>query len=205
MATTILTRSDGEVSRLVHPAEVPELGTIVIDPPWLERGGGKIKRGADRHYPLMPVWQIIETIIRCPLWRPARATGVHVGLWVTNNRLADRSVYAVADALGVRPVTLRTWVKDKIGIGRYARGQTEHILFCVAGPATIAPPTEDPVSTLIEAPRREHSEKPDSSFDDFIRTSPGPRAEIFARTPRPGWYSWGNDPALAAACAPRPT
>ncbi len=28
--------------------------TIYADPPWdTERGGGKIKRGADRHYPLM--------------------------------------------------------------------------------------------------------------------------------------------------------
>jgi hypothetical protein len=26
--------------------------TIYIDPPWPERGGGKIKRGADRHYSL---------------------------------------------------------------------------------------------------------------------------------------------------------
>ena len=27
--------------------------TIYIDPPWPEHGGGKIKRGADRHYALM--------------------------------------------------------------------------------------------------------------------------------------------------------
>ena len=27
--------------------------TIYADPPWHEKGGGKIKRGADRHYPLM--------------------------------------------------------------------------------------------------------------------------------------------------------
>ena len=27
--------------------------TILADPPWNEQGGGKIKRGADRHYPLM--------------------------------------------------------------------------------------------------------------------------------------------------------
>ena len=27
--------------------------TIYADPPWKESGGGKIKRGADRHYPLM--------------------------------------------------------------------------------------------------------------------------------------------------------
>lgn len=25
--------------------------TIYMDPPWAEQGGGKIKRGADRHYP----------------------------------------------------------------------------------------------------------------------------------------------------------
>ena len=27
--------------------------TILADPPWQEQGGGKIKRGADKHYPLM--------------------------------------------------------------------------------------------------------------------------------------------------------
>ena len=27
--------------------------TIYMDPPWMESGGGKIKRGADRHYPLI--------------------------------------------------------------------------------------------------------------------------------------------------------
>lgn len=28
-------------------------GTILVDPPWPERGGGKIKRGADRHYSVL--------------------------------------------------------------------------------------------------------------------------------------------------------
>ena len=32
--------------------------TIYIDPPWPERGGGKIKRGADRHYALMSIKEI---------------------------------------------------------------------------------------------------------------------------------------------------
>ena len=27
--------------------------TILADPPWYQRGGGKIKRGADRHYPIL--------------------------------------------------------------------------------------------------------------------------------------------------------
>ena len=34
--------------------------TIIADPPWNETGGGQIKRGADRHYPLMKADDIIE-------------------------------------------------------------------------------------------------------------------------------------------------
>ena len=33
--------------------------TIYADPPWMERGGGRIKRGADRHYPLMSTKDIM--------------------------------------------------------------------------------------------------------------------------------------------------
>ena len=32
--------------------------TILIDPPWNQKGGGKVKRGADRHYKLMKEPQI---------------------------------------------------------------------------------------------------------------------------------------------------
>ncbi len=38
--------------------------TIYIDPPWMERGGGKIKRGADRHYPLMKTKDIAQLPIK---------------------------------------------------------------------------------------------------------------------------------------------
>jgi hypothetical protein len=34
-------------------------GTIFTDPPWPERGSGRIKRGADRYYPLMKIADII--------------------------------------------------------------------------------------------------------------------------------------------------
>ena len=36
--------------------------TIYADPPWPEYGGGKIKRGADRHYDLMTVKDIIAQV-----------------------------------------------------------------------------------------------------------------------------------------------
>ena len=33
--------------------------TIYADPPWMESGGGKIQRGANRHYPLMKTEDIL--------------------------------------------------------------------------------------------------------------------------------------------------
>lgn len=38
--------------------------TIYADPPWWETGGGKIKRGADRHYQLMKIPEIIALPFR---------------------------------------------------------------------------------------------------------------------------------------------
>ena len=32
--------------------------TILADPPWFQQGGGKSKRGADKHYPLLKEGQI---------------------------------------------------------------------------------------------------------------------------------------------------
>ena len=37
--------------------------TIYADPPWNEQGAGKIKRGADRHYPLMKTEDIKKIIV----------------------------------------------------------------------------------------------------------------------------------------------
>src|SRR5690606_5649755 len=85
------------------------------------------------------------------------------------------------------------------GIGQYLRGQTEHVLLCTTGPTRMSPPLTPPVTTLVGAARGEHSEKPELALAGIERVSPGPRAELFCRTPRVGWYSWGNDPALAAA------
>lgn len=160
---------------------------IVADPPWNESGGGRIKRGADRHYPLMKTPQIIELMASCPLYQPAE--NAHMYLWVTNNFLRDG--LAVLDALGWRYVTMLTWAKEgKIGLGQYYRGMTEHVLFAVRGVQPALARTE---STLILAPRGAHSVKPQAFYDRVERVSPGPRLEMFARIHRPGWTAWGNE------------
>ena len=85
---------------------------VVIDPPWLERGAGKIKRGADRHYNLMHTDGIIA-LLRFEI-EPKLANDCHLWLWVTNNYLPDGLL--VMSALGFRYVTNLAWVKDRIGL-----------------------------------------------------------------------------------------
>lgn len=44
----------------------------------------------------------------------------------------------------------------------------------------------------IEAPRREHSRKPDDMYDMIEREFNGPYLELFARRARAGWTVWGD-------------
>lgn len=165
---------------------------VVADPPWNESGGGRVKRGADRHYPLMKTPAIIELMDHVlGDVHPIDVDGCHLHLWVTNNYLRDG--LRVMEELGFRYITMRTWAKDRFGLGQYARGQTEHTLFGVLGKLKPLNRTE---STLIGkgiVPRRKHSQKPDVCFDEIERISPGPRLELFARAPRDGWTVWGNE------------
>ena len=157
---------------------------ILADPPWYERGGGKIKRGADRHYPLMKTSEIIKL---SDMVQTLADDSCHLYLWTTNNFLKD--ALTVSDTWGFRYITMITWAKDRIGLGQYFRGQTEHCLFCVRGKL----PAVDKSTTLLIAPRRKHSEKPDQMYNIIETVSPGPRIELFARTKREGWDSWGNE------------
>ena len=97
--------------------------TIYIDPPWPEQGGGKIKRGADRHYKLMAVKEI-EAL---PIQNLADSEGCHLYMWVTNNFL--EKAFGLLRSWGFEYVTLITWNKDRIGLGQYYRGITEHCIF----------------------------------------------------------------------------
>ena len=164
---------------------------VVIDPPWFERGGGKIKRGADRHYPLLLEHEIIETVLRCPYWDID--PHAHLYLWATNNHL--ESALFVMRALGFRYVTNLAWAKPKIGLGQYFRGQHELVLFGVRakGRGTIHRTDDRSVSSLLEAPQGSHSEKPEDFYARVERRSRGPYLELFARSLREGWLCWGDE------------
>lgn len=93
--------------------------TIYLDPPWEERGGGKIKRGADKHYNLMN----IAELKKLPIQQLANRDGCHLYMWVTNNFL--QKSFELLKAWGFEYITCITWQKDRIGLGQYYRGITE--------------------------------------------------------------------------------
>ena len=175
--------------------------TIMADPPWPEHGGGKIKRGADRHYPLMKVSEIMDLGKSVPAEYNA-----HLYLWTTNNYL--QAGLDVMEDWGFRYITTITWVKANVtedgtfklqnpGLGQYFRGLTEHCLFGVRGkvPYKIDPVTGKRMQgrTVIVAPRGRHSEKPKEIYEMIERVSHGPFLEMFAREVQPGWDAWGNE------------
>lgn len=162
--------------------------TIYADPPWPERGGGKIKRGANRHYPLMTIKEIMALPVK-----EIADDNCHLYLWTTNNFLKDS--LKVVEVWGFRYVTIITWAKDRIGLGQYYRGMTEHCIFAVKGklPYKIIDGKRQQGKTLIIAPKREHSRKPDEMRKMIETVSYEPRIELFARERWKGWDAWGNE------------
>jgi N6-adenosine-specific RNA methylase IME4 len=162
--------------------------TIYADPPWPEIGGGKIKRGADAHYPLMTVKEIGDL----PVWKLAEENS-HLYLWTTNNYFP--SAIEVMRRWGFQYKTCITWVKDRIGLGQYFRGLTEHCLFGVKGvlPYKIIEGKRQQGRTAILSAKQEHSVKPEEMRVMIEKVSYPSRIELFARRRSPGWYSWGND------------
>jgi len=169
--------------------------TILIDPPWPEYGGGRIKRGADRHYPLMEPEEILGAIYDSGVFHPAEKC--HLYLWVTNNYIPDGLL--LTKMLGFKYITFITWVKDKMGLGQYFRGQTEHIIFSVRGKQ---PTLVNNQPTFFYAKRRLHSEKPEKARRIIEKCSLPPRLEMFSRYNIEGWETWGNekDAIVRPAC-----
>lgn len=165
---------------------------VLADPPWAERGGGKVKRGADRHYPLLSESKIIEAMLMSKVWNSV-GVNAHLWMWVTNNHL--ESGLFVMRSLGFKYKTNAVWAKDKIGLGYYMRGQHELCLFGVRGKL---PPKGEAkkISTLVgksQLPRTKHSLKPDCFYDHVMSVSQGPYLEMFARHRQIGWDAWGNE------------
>ena len=77
-----------------------------------------------------------------------------------------------------------------LGVGDGLRGQTAHCLFSIRGKPFVTLTNQ---TTLLEAPLREHSRKPDEFFILVESLCPGTRLEMFGREKRKGWQVWGAE------------
>jgi N6-adenosine-specific RNA methylase IME4 len=112
---------------------------------------------------------------------------------------------------GFRIRSEMVWVKTggpglhAIGPGTYVRYEHEHLLIATRGDMPTPPENTRPPSVLY-APRRGHSRKPDEAYIIIERMYPDlPKIELFARgESRPGWAVWGNEAQGTAASEPPP-
>lgn len=164
---------------------------ILADPPWQEAGGGKIKRGADRHYDLMRTDDIVAL---APRVRALAADDAYLFLWVTDAFLPDG--LRVMSAWGFDYKRTFVWCKDSFGLGFYARGQHEICLFGVRGrPARsrrVKGNWGTDIPSVLHAPKRRHSQKPDA-FYEIVESFGDSFCELFARSRRVGWHSVGKE------------
>lgn len=178
-------------------------GVIYADPPWRfhnfsHKGEG---RNAVAHYDCMTP----EEIRSLPISHLA-AKNCTLFLWATDP-LLPRAL-EVIEAWGFEYKTVGFyWAKlnkkanpDQFtsqdfftGLGYWTRGNVEQCLLATRGnPRRLA----KDVRKLVVSRRREHSRKPDEVYDRIERLASGPYLEMFGRTTRPGWDSWGNQNVL---------
>jgi N6-adenosine-specific RNA methylase IME4 len=202
IAELVLERAGEALPRRDVIAELDPLpegpfGTLLADPPW--RFINRTGKVAPEHRRLSRYETMTTTeIAGLPIGRVA-ATKSHLYLWVPNALLADGLF--VMRSWGFTYKGNIVWHKvrkdggsDGRGVGFYFRNVTELVLFGVRGSMRTLPPARSRVN-LLATRKREHSRKPDELYPIIEACSPGPRLELFARYPRPGWAAWGNESA----------
>lgn len=167
--------------------ELGKYSLIYADPPWRYESPpmGSASRAIENHYPTMT----FEDIAALPVADIAHDDCM-LFLWATPPLLMRTA--SIITAWGFEYKTGAVWVKDQIGMGFYFRQRHEHLLVCKRG--NMPTPAEGSrQDSVIEAPRREHSAKPPVVYDIIDLMYPDVRKiELFARTRRRGWKSWGN-------------
>ncbi len=195
----------------------PPYSTIVADPPWPMPETGRTTRGVTdtkgvytaksgrevdgtwwgRHRGgtvALPYSRMTLAEIQAMPLSDIAAPDAHLYLWTTNRHLED--AYRIARAWGFRPAQLLTWCKPPMGVGFGGAftTTTEFVVFSRRGTLKALQRVDSSWwgwSRVYEGGHIAHSAKPPAFLDVVESVSPGPRVELFARSPRLGWDSWG--------------
>lgn len=149
-------------------------------------------------------------------------------LWCTPTTLLDGSATRVCLAWGFEPKQIGVWIKGRvevvqpidgahgnaidaalilqIGMGWATRGAVEFFIIATRGQYTKLVKNKGQSNVilaeedlLILESKREHSRKPDAIYDRIETVCPGPYLELFSRSGREGWTSYGDELGKFAA------
>jgi N6-adenosine-specific RNA methylase IME4 len=177
------------VPTVTEAVQLAKFATIVIDPPWDWGDENDVDQfgRARPTYKTMTLYELRELPVG-----DLADVDCHLYLWITNRSLPKG--FDLLDAWGFRYITCLTWVKPSFGMGNYFRGQSEQVLFGVRGSQLLK---RKDVGTVFQAPLgpNGHSSKPLAFMDLVESCSPGPYLEMFSRSNRLGWTTWGETSA----------
>jgi N6-adenosine-specific RNA methylase IME4 len=167
-------------------------GVIAVDPPWLvEEWSDRAGRSVREHYEPMP----LDEIKAYPVAQLA-ADDCALFLWVTWPLMAVWHEVIAAWGFNYSGLAF-DWLKlNKSGKGLHwgtgsgTRANPEPCLLAKVGsPLRL----DGGVHNVVITPVGAHSEKPDEAYARMQKLFGGPYLELFARKPRPGWKTWGNE------------
>lgn len=171
----------------MNPIPDGPFGAILADPPWSFRtfaNDNVAPARGEQPYSVMS----LDDIKALPVAQVA-AKDCLLFMWTVSH--LQRAAFDVAEAWGFQPVSIAfVWDKGRMGMGYWTRQETEIChLFKRGRPSRKG----KGVRSLIRAPRREHSRKPDEQYERIESLVAGPYLELFARQAWAGWSSWGNE------------
>jgi N6-adenosine-specific RNA methylase IME4 len=163
--------------------------TIVIDPPWDMERIQMENRTFDKEsfdYPTMSLDEIKDFKL------PAHEE-CHLWLWTTQKYL--RPSFDLLDAWDFTYLATFVWHKNggfqPVGLPQF---NCEFVLLARKGGQPFVETKQ--FFTCFNAPRREHSRKPDEFYDVVKRVCPEPRIDIFSREDRDGYDVWGLEAGM---------
>lgn len=163
--------------------------TLVLDPPWQE---DNISDAAGHDYATMTLAEIAAVPVES--WAEDNA---HLYLWATNNTL--QVAFGLLAGWGFQHKTVLTWTKADLGLGRYFRNTTEHVIFAVRGELKTRAAARS-VRTDHDWPVGANSEKPEGFYDLVRACSYPPYGEAFQRLARPDFTNlYAAPPSMSEA------
>jgi N6-adenosine-specific RNA methylase IME4 len=99
-------------------------------------------------------------------------------------------------AWGFKNPKILIWRESGFGLGTFPRPQHEVCLVASRGRSTWGIRNAGSVhdwKVVYEGGARKHSAKPDGFYDLVTQASPGPYLELFSRSARLGWDTYGDE------------